>query len=786
MVQLLNSRHTWSTVSVAEGGARNSSSSSSGAHPPLVGVEIVTAADAIDEQDRYCYTPKRFGIETSRMLSPETLVVGLSLQQEPTELLSWAFNTAAHAGDHFVVLHIIEHASIAGKGLDEDGMAKHMEDVKAHILTLLDPFRELVAEKDLSTQLRVVFSDTLEQTLVDEASALGATLLILSTSRRHVAPWRIQGSAGYCSRHAAPGCSVVVVTNKKILLYKEHRPKCFYDGSSSPQSEDTQQLLAKSRYKGFPAPFNSALSKPPASSKEEVVPVKYSPPFEASRSSTDKAAASRRDSNDRATTQSHSQMSGGCLDQGGEALSPRGVLDGLESFADSCNSSPSGSYNNQGGWSPQNCRKSLLSPISSSSDEGGRHSDRQQKPCLTLWKSMSMRRWNTFPASNQKAPKRSPSNFLAQSVLRLCQGPHPLTPSPSLDRDQASAVLCSALTGKPHWRFFSAEELSAATHNFNPDNIVGKGGYAHVYKGVLADGSLIAVKKLTKGETEEEKEHFFLTELGIVSHVSHPNANELIGFCIEGGLHLVFRFSHNGSLATFLYGVKPQVLEWGVRFRTAVGVARGLHYLHRECPRRIIHRDIKASNILLGEDFEPQISDFGLAKWLPEHWTHHTVTPVEGTFGYLAPEYFMHGIVDEKTDVFAYGVLLLELITGRRAIDSAQQSLVMWARPHLESENIQELVDPRLENVYDPDEMHRVVLAATLCIRQSAVWRPCMSQVISLLEDEDMDVDMSSALSSLGRKSTDSGTDSGSCEEPYSCDNYSSDMSRHRALALEF
>lgn len=168
----------------------------------------------------------------------------------------------------------------------------------------------------------------------------------------------------------------------------------------------------------------------------------------------------RRDSTDRAT----SKMSP-CQDQG-EALSPRGVLDGLGSFADSCNSSPSGSYTNQGGWSPQNCRKSLLSPISSSSDES-RNSERQ-KPCLTLWKSMSMRRWNTFPASNQKAPKRSPSNFLAQRVLRLCQGPHPLTPSPSLDREQASAMLCSALTVKPHWRFFSAEELSAATGNFNP------------------------------------------------------------------------------------------------------------------------------------------------------------------------------------------------------------------------------------------------------------------------------------------------------------------------------
>ncbi|ESQ31304.1 hypothetical protein EUTSA_v100041830mg, partial [Eutrema salsugineum] len=111
----------------------------------------------------------------------------------------------------------------------------------------------------------------------------------------------------------------------------------------------------------------------------------------------------------------------------------------------------------------------------------------------------------------------------------------------------------------------------------------------------------------------------------------------------------------------------------------ALGIADGLSYLHNDCPRRIIHRDIKASNILLSQDYQAQISDFGLAKWLPENWPHHIVFPIEGTFGYLAPEYFMHGIVDEKTDVFAFGVLLLEIITGRRAVDTAsRQSIVMW------------------------------------------------------------------------------------------------------------
>ncbi|MBA0557765.1 hypothetical protein Golob_014811 [Gossypium lobatum] len=128
----------------------------------------------------------------------------------------------------------------------------------------------------------------------------------------------------------------------------------------------------------------------------------------------------------------------------------------------------------------------------------------------------------------------------------------------------------------------------------------------------------------------------------------------------------------------YAYPGPKEKLDWRTRFKIAVGTAKGLSYLHEGCQRRIIHKDIKAANILLTEDFDAQISDFGLAKWLPDQWTHHTVSKVEGTFGYLPPEFFMYGIVNEKTDVYAYGVLLLELITGRQAIDSSQQSLIMW------------------------------------------------------------------------------------------------------------
>ncbi|KAG8653835.1 hypothetical protein MANES_05G071100v8 [Manihot esculenta] len=279
---------------------------------------------------------------------------------------------------------------------------------------------------------------------------------------------------------------------------------------------------------------------------------------------------------------------------------------------------------------------------------------------------------------------------------------------------------------------FTLSELQAATNNFSQENLIGKGGYAEVYKGCLKNGKLVAIKRLTRG-TLDEMIGDFLSEMGIMAHVNHPNTAKLIGYGVEGGLHLVLELSPHGSLASLLYGSKDK-LTWEIRYKIALGTAEGLLYLHEGCQRRIIHRDIKAANILLTEDFEPQICDFGLAKWLPEHWTHHVVSKFEGTFGYLAPEYLMHGIVDEKTDVFAFGVLLLELVTGRRALDYSQQSLVLWAKPLLKKSEIKELVDPALANDYNARQMNLMVLAASLCIQHSSLRRPQLTQVVQILK----------------------------------------------------
>ncbi|GMJ09946.1 hypothetical protein like AT5G18910 [Hibiscus trionum] len=313
--------------------------------------------------------------------------------------------------------------------------------------------------------------------------------------------------------------------------------------------------------------------------------------------------------------------------------------------------------------------------------------------------------------------------------------------SSSLDADQ---LLCF----KSSWKNFLLSELQEATNNFSRENLIGEGGYAEVYKGKLKNGEHVAIKRLTRGSPEEMTVDF-LSELGIIVHVDHPNIAQLIGYGVDGGMHLVLQLSPHGSLASLLYDTgSKEKLNWCTRFKIALGAAEGLSYLHEGCQRRIIHKDIKPANILLTEDFDAQIADFGLSKWLPDQWTHHTVSKVEGTFGYLPPEFFMRGVVNEKTDVYAFGVVLLELITGRQALDSSQKSLVMWANPLIRGNKTKELVDPALGDAYNFDQLNLLVDIASVCIHQSAANRPRMRQVVYSLKG---DLDCLEKLKQLGK-----------------------------------
>ncbi|XP_021753068.1 probable receptor-like protein kinase At5g18500 isoform X2 [Chenopodium quinoa] len=288
--------------------------------------------------------------------------------------------------------------------------------------------------------------------------------------------------------------------------------------------------------------------------------------------------------------------------------------------------------------------------------------------------------------------------------------------------------------------WFSYEVLRHATSNFSAENLIGKGGCSQVYKGTFLDGKEVAVKVL-KSSKQAWKD--FSQEVNIMSTMRHKNITTLLGVCVDNSeLISVYEFMSKGSLEDNLHAENKEksLLSWDARFTVAVGIAEALVYLHQGCPRPVIHRDVKTSNILLSANFEPQLSDFGLAIWGPNAKSVETYTDVVGTFGYLAPEYFMYGKVTDKLDVYSFGVVLLELLTRRKPINSSkgQESLVMWAKPRLQSGKlIKGILDPSLEGSVDEGQMQRMVLAAKLCLTRATRLRPNMDQILKLLKGEE-------------------------------------------------
>ncbi|XP_041990084.1 probable LRR receptor-like serine/threonine-protein kinase At1g56140 [Salvia splendens] len=284
---------------------------------------------------------------------------------------------------------------------------------------------------------------------------------------------------------------------------------------------------------------------------------------------------------------------------------------------------------------------------------------------------------------------------------------------------------------------FSYAELRAATGDFDPSNKLGEGGFGPVYKGTLADGRLVAVKQLSVASHQGKSQ--FVAEIATISAVQHRNLVKLYGCCIEGVKRLlVYEYLENKSLDQILFGPSSGTslfLDWKTRSDICMGVARGLAYLHEESRLRIVHRDVKASNILLDSDLVPKLSDFGLAKLYDDKQTHIS-TRVAGTIGYLAPEYAMRGHLTEKADVFSFGVVALEIVSGRLNSDTSLETermyLLEWAWNLHENSKEIELVDPMLQE-YDDDEVKRIIDIALLCTQASPGLRPMMSRVVAML-----------------------------------------------------
>ncbi|XP_021903798.1 probable serine/threonine-protein kinase PIX13 [Carica papaya] len=299
----------------------------------------------------------------------------------------------------------------------------------------------------------------------------------------------------------------------------------------------------------------------------------------------------------------------------------------------------------------------------------------------------------------------------------------------------------------PNLRIFSFSELRAATKHFRSDTVLGEGGFGKVFKGWLDEktpgkhgsGTVIAVKKLNSESLQGFEE--WQSEIHFLGRLSHPNLVKLLGYCWEDkDLLLVYEFMQKGSLENHLFrkGSFAQPLPWDIRLKIVIGAAKGLAFLHTS-EKQVIYRDFKASNILLDGDYNAKISDFGLAKLGPSASQSHVTTRVMGTHGYAAPEYVATGHLYVKSDVYGFGVVLVEILTGLRALDqnrpSGQQNLVEWIKPHLaDRRKLTKIMDSRLEGKYPSKSVFRIAQLALKCIGLEPKQRPSMKEVVETLE----------------------------------------------------
>ncbi|KAF2286201.1 hypothetical protein GH714_011669 [Hevea brasiliensis] len=304
----------------------------------------------------------------------------------------------------------------------------------------------------------------------------------------------------------------------------------------------------------------------------------------------------------------------------------------------------------------------------------------------------------------------------------------------------------SEVAGIHNVKLYTYKELRNATEDFSTANKIGEGGFGSVYKGKLKDGRIAAIKVLSAESRQGVKE--FLTEINVISEIEHENLVKLYGCCVEGNHRiLVYNYLENNSLAQTLLGESHSNIQfsWRTRSKICIGVARGLAFLHEDLRPYIVHRDIKASNILLDKDLTPKISDFGLAKLIPPNMTHVS-TRVAGTIGYLAPEYAIRGQLTRKADIYSFGVLLVEIVSGRCNTNTRlpidEQYLLERTWELYERKELVGLVDTSLNGDFDAEEACKFLKIGLLCTQDTPKLRPYMSTVVKLLTGK-KDVDNS-------------------------------------------
>ncbi|KAK2657865.1 hypothetical protein Ddye_010917 [Dipteronia dyeriana] len=331
------------------------------------------------------------------------------------------------------------------------------------------------------------------------------------------------------------------------------------------------------------------------------------------------------------------------------------------------------------------------------------------------------------------------SKYVSRDGSKFSSGSVPQTPRSEGEILQSTKI-----------KNFSFSDLKTATRNFRPDSVLGEGGFGSVFKGWVDEHSLtatrpgtgmvIAVKRLNQEGFQGHKE--WLAEINYLGQLSHPNLVKLIGYCLEDEHRLlVYEFMPRGSMENHLFrrGSHFQPLSWGIRMKVALGAAKGLAFLHN-AETTVIYRDFKTSNILLDSSYNATLSDFGLARDGPTGDKSHVSTRVMGTYGYAAPEYLATGHLTTKSDIYSFGVVLLEMLSGRRAIDknrpSGEHNLVEWAKPYLiNKRRIFRVLDPRLEGQYSLPLAQKAATLAHQCLSMEPKFRPDMDEIVKVLEE---------------------------------------------------
>ncbi|KAK4429609.1 Proline-rich receptor-like protein kinase PERK1 [Sesamum alatum] len=667
-----------------------------------------------------------------------TVVVGVKLDSHSRELLTWALVKVAQAGDRVVALHVLDNNEI----VDRDGKSSLLSLVKAFdsILAVYEGFCNL---KQVDLKLKICRGSSIRKILVREAKSYYATEVIVGTAQTHHTIRSSASVAKYCAKKLSKDCSVLAVNNGKIVFHREsnsasrislkeiehHRRNGLLNAIQRSFSKNVK-VLNDSRSmrpmltwdEGTCGKLDLALASPELVTLERNCSI-CSPDSVAPNHSCGGSAEEPSDDDNKENSM---------------AIVP---VQKLEAASSSISLLLRELPELKPGWPL--LRRAVLSNAVSS------YNPRARQISVVQW---AMRLPSRYGLSIEHSTRKdSDSDCDGEQSSKLDGESGAIVPvgnetvSVPSSPDSISRPLPAELEGlhekySATCRLFKFHELVSATSNFIPENLIGKGGSSQVYRGCLPDGKELAVKILKPSEDALKE---FVLEIEIITALHHKNIISLFGFCFENNhLLLVYDFLSRGSLEENLHGNKkePLAFGWSERYSVAIGVAEALDYLHNREAQPVIHRDVKSSNILLSDDFEPQLSDFGLAKWASATSSHITCTDVAGTFGYLAPEYFMYGKVNEKIDVYAYGVVLLELLSGRKPISSncpkGQESLVMWAKPILNSEKFATLLDPSLGSSYDHDQVERMVLAASLCIRRAPRARPQMNLVVKLLQGD--------------------------------------------------